>query len=413
MTGREMRVCYFTDTYLEIDGVANTARQFEAYARRHQLPFLMVHGGYDSPKVIRVIQDGAFTRVELPRSRFGFPLDRKHDFDLAFLRHRTRTEQILREFKPDVLHITGPSDVGILGALVAHRLKIPLVGSWHTNVHQYAERRALPLMFFLPPKWRQSLGQRVRRWSFLATSRFYKIPRVLLAPNRELIKLLEQANGKPCFMMGRGVDTDLFRPSRRNRQGWPFTIGYVGRITVEKNVEALLEIERRLQAAGVMDYRFLIVGQGASEGYLRANLQKCDFAGVLRGEELAAAYANMDVFLFPSRTDTFGNVVLEALASGVPALVTNEGGPQFIVNPGVTGYVCRTNEDFVQCIQRLKQSSVELEAMRLAARRQAESASWDTVFSAVCRAYEVAVQNVERSRTKVSMKLPASDAANP
>ena len=120
-----------------------------------------------------------------------------------------------------------------------------------------------------------------------------------MGPNRELIELLEKATGKPCFLMARGVDTELFHPSRRNRHGWPFTVGYVGRLTVEKNVEMLVDVEERLQEVGLPHYQFLIVGQGSSESFLRTHLKKAIFTGVLRGEELARAYANMDVFLFP------------------------------------------------------------------------------------------------------------------
>jgi len=143
MNEQPSRIAYFTDAYLEVDGVANTARQFEAYARRHHLPFLILHGGYDREMVVH---EDTITRVELPRSPLGFALDRKHEFDLAFLRHLFRAEEIIREFKPDVLHITGPSDVGILGAIVAQRLDIPLVGSWHTNVHEYAMKRGTLLV---------------------------------------------------------------------------------------------------------------------------------------------------------------------------------------------------------------------------------------------------------------------------
>jgi phosphatidylinositol alpha 1,6-mannosyltransferase len=406
MSEPRTRVAYFTDAYLEVDGVANTARQFEAYARRQQNPFLILHGGYDRE---RIVQDGTITRVELPRSPIGFALDRKHEFDLAFMRHLFHTEEIIREFKPDVLHITGPSDVGILGVLVAHRMKIPLVASWHTNVHEYAERRALPLLFFLPAGWRQNLAAHIREWSFLVTSRFYKIPCILMAPNRELIELLEKSTGKPCFLMSRGVDTELFHPRRRDRHDHTFTVGYAGRITVEKNVESLIEIERGLQAAGVTGYRFLVVGQGASEDYLRMNLQNADLPGVLYGEKLAQAYANMDVFLFPSKTDTFGNVVLEAMASGVPALVTNQGGPQFVVKPGMTGYVCASNAEFVECVHRMQQSPEALKTMRVEARKQAESASWDSVFAAVYRAYEVALR--QAASVGLNVKLDASAIA--
>ena len=397
------RVAYFSDTYLEVDGVANTARHFEAYARRRQVPFLMLHGGYEREKVV---QDGAFMRVELPRGRFSFTLDKKHDFDLAFLRHQPRVVELLTQFKPDVLHITGPSDVGILGALVAHRLKIPLVGSWHTNLHEYAERRILPLLRFLPSATGRNLAQTIGDLSFRMTARFYQIPRVLMAPNRELIALLEKTTRKPCFLMARGVDTNLFNPARRDRAGWPFTIGYVGRLTIEKNIGDLVEIERALRSSGATDFRFLVVGQGSSESYLRTSLRNRDLAGLLAGEELARAYANMDLFVFPSKTDAFGNVVLEALASGVPALVTDKGGPQFIVREGKSGYVCANTAAFVDHILRLKQSPDELARMRAHAREQAEQTTWDSVFEAVYRAYEVALQPLARDRVSISTKLP-------
>lgn len=226
---------------------------------------------------------------------------------LAAYEHRalphgtSRVLKLLSDFKPDVLHITGPSDVGIMGTLVAHRMKIPLVGSWHTNVHQYAERRALPLLGFLPSAWRSYLGKTIRELSFRATARFYHIPRILMAPNQDLVALLERAAGKPCFLMGRGVDTELFHPAKRSRTKDIFTLGYVGRITPEKNVGALVEIEHALHSAGVFDCRFLVVGQGSSASYLQSNLKNCDLTGVLKGEDLARAYTNMMFSFSPQR----------------------------------------------------------------------------------------------------------------
>src|SRR5262249_55055880 len=159
-------------------------------------------------------------------------------------------------------------------------------------------------------------------------------------------------------------------------------------------------------AAGLTNYQFLIVGQGSSEKYLHENLRKRQFAGVLVGEELARAYANMDVFLFPSKTDTFGNVVLEALAAGTPALVTDQGGPQYIVRPEQTGFVCHNTREFVDHVIRLATHSDELAILRTNARRQAESASWDTVFQAVYRAYELALQPA--ARVGLGMKMPVN-----
>ena len=105
------------------------------------------------------------------------------------------------------------------------------------------------------------------------------------------------------------------------------------------------------------------------------------FHGVLRGEALAEAYANMDIFVFPSRTDTFGNVVLEALASGVPAVVTADGGPKFIVRSGETGFIAQTDTAFLRCVVELARNRVLAGRMGLAARRQGMEMSWDAVWT--------------------------------
>ncbi|MEJ7606413.1 MAG: glycosyltransferase [Bryobacteraceae bacterium] len=150
--------------------------------------------------------------------------------------------------------------------------------------------------------------------------------------------------------MQRGVDAVQFSPSRREPGVRPFTIGYVGRLSVEKNVRFLADVERTLQEAGKTDFRFLIAGSGGEQDWLSANLSHAEMLGVVKGEALAQAYANMDVFAFPSHTDTFGNVILEALASGVPAVVTTGGGPKFLVKSGVTGFIASDDRTFSHCI---------------------------------------------------------------
>jgi glycosyltransferase involved in cell wall biosynthesis len=217
--------------------------------------------------------------------------------------------------------------------------------------------------------------------------RFYKIPRLLFAPNQELIDLLEQGTGKPCYRMERGVDTVLFDPQRRNRGDDDLMIGYVGRLTTEKNVHFLADLEKALLAAGATDFHFSIVGQGAELPRLKAEMRYADFPGVLRGLQLAQAYANMDVLVFPSRTDTYGNVVLEALASGVPAIVTSSGGPRFLVHPGETGFVADDVERVVSHVRTLMGNPELLANMRVAARERALKASWNTVFELVYARY--------------------------
>jgi phosphatidylinositol alpha 1,6-mannosyltransferase len=331
-------------------------------------------------------------RITRRRGRVGFPLDEKHDFDLLFWRHYGDIENAVRKFAPDVLHITGPSDVGQLGVLMAQRLGIPLAASWHTNLHEYAEQRSAGMMGFLPRDLVTQVGAQIREASLSCIVRFYKIPRLLFAPNPELMKLLETKTGKPVYPMQRGVDTDLFTPERRDRTGAEVVIGYVGRLTIEKNIRMLAQIERELRESGFSNFRFSIVGQGAEEPWLRANMLRADFAGVLKGEALARAYANMDVFVFPSRTDTFGNVVLEALACGVPAIVTDGGGPQFIVKDGATGFVARESSQFVNWIHHLAGNPEKLQRMREAARADAMRASWDRIFEGLYSTYECRLQ---------------------
>ena len=138
---------------------------------------------------------------------------------------------------------------------------------------------------------------------------------------------------------------------------------------------------------GVENFRFLIVGHGGDEGWLRERLHRAEFTGVLRGEALYAAYANMDLFVFPSHTDTFGNVVLEALSSGVPAIVTPDGGPKTIVRDGKTGRIV-PDDRFASAIAQVLADPLQHSAMRHAARAYALSASWDSVFEGIYAAYE-------------------------
>ena len=170
-----------------------------------------------------------------------------------------------------------------------------------------------------------------------------------------------------------------------------FVLGYVGRLSIEKNVALLVRVERELAAMGIEGIEFSIVGHGAEEEMLRGELNSARFTGVLRGAALAAAYADMDVLVFPSHTDTFGNVVLEALASGVAAVVTPEGGPKFIVRDGETGFAV-PDEGFAGAIALLVRDRARLARMREAARAYAVGCTWDSVFDGVYAAYEEAGQ---------------------
>ena len=385
MTAADIKVALFACTYREIDGVANTSRQFAAYAMERGVPFLLVHAG---PRD-EVVTDGSITRVQLCRGRARFPLDGHHEFDLLFSRHYPRILQLVRDFSPNVIHITGPSDVGILGALIAHKLRIALAASWQTNLHQFARCRVSRLLSSWPANVSTKLAAAVEFGTFRAAAGFYKIPRLLFAPNSEWVELLGKATGKPCFLMSHSVDTKVFSPAFRDRPSGHFRIGYVGRLTPEKNVRFLAQLEKDLLAAGHRDFRIAMIGEGFEEKWLRENMRHAEFTGWLTGQELSREFANMDAFVFPSETDTFGLAVLEALASGVPAVVARRGGPAYTVEHGKSGFIANGFDEFAPLITMLMTQPELHESMRLEARERAQSiGSWERIFAGMYSAYE-------------------------
>jgi phosphatidylinositol alpha 1,6-mannosyltransferase len=307
------RVAFFSDSFHGVDGVATTCRNVVDAARSQSLPFLAVHAGAKTSRS----RDGSLEILELERGPLALELDKHLKFDLLFVRYYKQVLEAVRKFRADVVHITGPGDVGITGARVAHALGLPLVASWHTNLHTFAARRLSQVTLWLPDPQRRALTETTERYVLQACVRFYKIARVVMAPNREDINFLHCQTKKPVFPMRRGVDTLLFSPNKRDVTDRYFRIGFVGRLCPEKSVRFLAELERALCQEGFHSYRFLIVGDGGERPWLERNLQRADFTGELHGELLARAYANMDLFAFPSETDTYGNVVSEAMASGI------------------------------------------------------------------------------------------------
>jgi len=391
----EPRVAFFPDSFVEVNGVAHTSRQLAAFAERRDLPLLCVHGAEGAGRVIA----GSVTKLSLGRGNIGFKLDADFRYDLLFWRHANRAIEAAREFKANVVHITGPNDTGQLGAYVAGKLRLPLVISWHTNVHEYAARRLNKLTAPLPNAWRESLARLAERQSLRAAMRFYRLGRALLAPNEELRDLLARETGRPTYLMRRGVDTSLFSPAKRLRCDSAFLIGYVGRLTPEKNVRWLAELERGLIEAGAGDFRFLVVGEGSEREWLERQMRRAEFTGVLRGEALSRAYASLDLFAFPSQTDTFGNVVLEAQASGVPCLVSSRGGPKSIIqtgaDDGASGLVADDPRGFLAAALSLMSRPERVNRMREAALARASEFSWESVFEQVYQAYEDCLSRVE------------------
>ncbi len=393
------RVAFFTDSFHEVNGVAHTSRNFDAFARRRAVPFLNVHAG---PKT-QLSQDGPVWTLELKRSGVGISLEHDMSFDLLFLRYRQMLAEHLKRFGAELVHITGPSDVGMLGALIAHQLGLPLVASWHTNIHEFGARRLVKMLSPVSKGLAKSVAKFTEQKVILALSqRYYALARVLLAPNLELVNMLRESTGKPTFLMQRGVDTELFSPAKRERTDTVLNIGFVGRLSPEKSVRVLREVALALRQANVREFRITVIGDGHERGWLEQNVPNVKLEGLLYGELLARAYANMDIFAFPSHTDTFGNVVLEALASGVPNVVTSSGGPKYLVQDGVTGYVARDERSFLDGVVRLALDPENRERMGVRAREFALCRYWNRIFDQVYDAYEYCL----RSKRSIPLRPP-------
>jgi glycosyltransferase involved in cell wall biosynthesis len=275
--------------------------------------------------------------------------------------------------------------LGVLGFWVAHDLHVPLVASWHTNLHQYLARRLDGSFSFLPHGLRDRITGMAEQQSFRACTAFYGLARCTMAPNRDMIGQIERRTGRPSFHMEHGVDLTRFAPQCSASPKPRFRIGYVGRLTLEKNVRYFAELERRLIAAGRTDFEFLMVGEGGQREWLKKSLHNVELPGILRDKELASAFKSMDVFVFPSTTDTFGLVLLEALASGVPVIASPEAGARAGVEDGIHGFL---SEDFASSVLELMENRALRDSMGLAARRLACTKGWDGVFEALYSTYE-------------------------
>lgn len=383
------RIAFFTDSFHETNGVARTSRELAAYARAAHFPFLSVHPGPQTAHLRR----GSYETFEVASSRTVLHLEHDMCFDLLFLRHLRSLRKAVAAFDPDAIHVTGPGHCGILGALLAHESGVPMVASWHTNVHEYGARRMANSLNRLPALWNNALSARAERWSLELAIRFYRLARMAFAPNPELVELLRQRAGCPVHLMERGIDCQLFTPSRRLGAEDVFTIGYVGRLSAEKNVRLFAALDQSLRQQGLTRYRFLIVGEGSERAWLRQHLPSAELPGLLHGDALANAYAKMDAFVFPSETDTYGNVVQEAMASGVPCVVSAHGGPQYVIEPGQTGFVARDLKAYTSAVLHLASDAGLQSRMSLAAREAALLRGWSAVFDRLYAAYRAGFQS--------------------
>jgi len=369
--GGALKVAHFTDTFAEVNGVARTIQQQIGLAARHGKDMTVVTctdtpGGLDDirPGAARFAPVGTFQMPEYPEISLNYP---------PFLKLLAWCAE--QEF--DMILTATPGPVGLAGLAIARVLKIPVHGTYHTAFPQYVR------MFTEDPAM-EDAAWRSMRW-------FYGQMDAIYAPSRSTARELEERGiGKGRIVVHpRGVDVDRFHPDLRDgfyeQRGLTrhFKILYVGRVSREKGLDVLAESFRQVHAHR-RDARLVIVGEGPYLEEMRTQTEGLPvlFTGYLQGAELAAAYAGADLFAFPSATDTFGNVVLEAQASGLPVVVTSEGGPREAMLPGKTGLVVPPAQPRALALALLELMSDRARLARMAreGREHAARTSFDQAF---------------------------------
>jgi glycosyltransferase involved in cell wall biosynthesis len=370
-------MAHFTDTFYEINGVALSLKCQMESARQAQKDYTIItcdtKKRLSQPGIKNFSPIGVFHLPEYREQKLFHP-PFLEILDYCYLRNFTH-----------ILAAT-PGPLGLTAMAIARILHLPLWGTYHTALPQYAQYLTEDLMIV------QFM------WKYIVW--FYNQMDLIFVPSRSTAEELQAkgVNGDKMRIFPRGVDLQLFHPAKRNgflESRFQVEDGikllYVGRVSKEKNLEILARIFKKLSQdhPGI---RLVVVGDGPYLEEMQQELAgtSCTFTGYLHGEDLAAAYASCDLFLFPSTTDTFGNVVLEAQASGLPVIVTDAGGPQENLIPGETGLIIRgdSDESLLEAIQGLLAQPEQLKVMGLTARRYMEERSSNAAFQATWRLFE-------------------------
>lgn len=312
-------------------------------------------------------------RTELLRS---VPLPSYPEVRVVFAR-AARLAAILDRFAPDVVHLASPFVLGWQGVAAADSLRVPAVAVYQTDVAAYAEKYGVPGAAPLAARH---------------IARLHRRATLTLAPSTASLRQLGDLGVDRLRRWGRGVDTAQFSPERRS-DAWrarvapgETVIGYVGRLAPEKQVEDLAAL------AGLPGTRLVIVGDGPSRPLLERALPHAVFTGHLRGAELGEALASFDVFVHPGETETFGQTIQEALASGVPVVATGVGGPVDLVRSSVDGWLYRPGdlEELRARVADLAGDAGKRRAFAEAAHASVRDRSWDAVCRRLVEHYDEA-----------------------
>lgn len=365
-----MRIALFTETFLpKIDGIVT------------RLCHTVEHLQRSGDKVLIFSPDYGITEYKGAKvyGVSGVPLPMYPELKLAFPRPALGKE--LEEFQPDIIHVVNPAVLGLGGIFYGKTLKIPIVASYHTHLPQYLQHYGLGMLEGV-------------LWELLKSA--HNQAELNLCTSTAMVQELRNHGIERVDLWQRGVDTELFHPDTASQemrsrlsQGHPESplLLYIGRLGAEKEIERIKPI---LEA--IPDSRLALVGDGPNREALEKHFAGTftNFVGYLRGKELASAYASADAFIFPSRTETLGLVLLEAMAAGCPVIAARSGGIPDIVTNGENGYLFDPTDEqgAINATIRLLAHQEERETLRQNARKEAEKWGWAAATRQLQRYYQ-------------------------
>lgn len=374
-----MRVAIFTDTFLpQINGVTNTLDKLIKYLEKSKIDyriFAPLDGSEEyNHKIIRFF---SFKFFLYPECRVSLP------------NYFAIMEQ-LNKFNPDIVHVVTPFNIGLCGLKYAKDMGIPLVASYHTNIPQYLE--------YFNLKFLSNVSWIFFKWFHSQTERNF-------CPSQMTLELLQSQGVENLEIWGRGINTEEFSPSHRNnelRQKMKIedktVFLYVGRMSVEKDLDILLTVAEKLNEYYREKIHFLMVGDGPFLKILKEKAPiNMSFTGFLKGKTLSELYASSDIFFFPSSTETYGNVILEAMASQLPVIACKAGGIQENLIDDFNGIACsiRDEEEFYFAAETLIKESNKREEMAFNGRMHAIDKDWDKVFKGLVDSYRQVIEKAE------------------
>lgn len=375
-----MRIAYVTETYPpEVNGVALTARRTEQFLRRsgHDVELIRPRQAHERrhDDADSWLTPGMAIPM-YPDLRFGFPV----------------TARLCRrwaKWRPQLVHVATEGPLGWSAVRAARRLDIPVTSDFRTKFHCYGRYYRLGWM-------EKSVASYLRN--------FHNRTRTTFVPTEELRDELAAQEFRNIEVIGRGVDARLFNPLRRSdplRHTWQAdgdapVLLYVGRLAREKNIElafdAMREVRKRMPGAV-----FVVAGDGPLRPALQRRYPEAIFTGVRHGNDLAEIYASADILLFPSRTDTFGNVVLEGMASGLLVVAFDTGAARRHLHADGRIAAPRDEREFVELACRYAAGLPSCRELRRQIRAQAQSADWGEILNRFNRHLQAAAVRMERT----------------